>query len=104
LRAEHHAAVGLAGRQEDFHLEHEVGVRLLGDEEKFLVGDEVDLVTDDFGFTPRVRVAPAVEVFAVEERLPRGSGGSGDESGGEEQQSSEVRVRSFMMGDQGVEK
>ncbi|MCX6933989.1 MAG: hypothetical protein NTZ29_15130, partial [Verrucomicrobia bacterium] len=65
-------------------------------EEEFLVGDEVDLVTDDFGFTPGVRVAPAVEVFAVEEGLPRRlGGGSGDEGGAEEGEGDERADEGF---------
>ena len=63
----------------------------------------MDLVTDDFGFTPSVRVAPTVEVFAVEEGLPRRlGGGSGDEGGTEEGEGDE-RADEVFHGGNGVE-
>lgn len=67
MRAEHEAAVGLSGGEENLAFEDEIAVCFLGNEEKLLVAREMDFIADNFGFTPSVGIFPAVESFAIEE-------------------------------------
>ena len=81
IGAEHEAAVGLSGREEDVAFEDEVGVGLVGDEEEFFVSGEVEFTIDDFDLSPVVGIVQTVGGLAVEEGGPfvggRGIDGSG---------------------------
>ncbi len=75
---EHETAVGSTCGEEDVAFEYEIGIGLIGDEEKLFVGSEVEFAIDHFNFTPLVGVVPTVGGFAIEEGGPFVCGGRYD--------------------------